>query len=162
MEAADADRLGDDVEERPGGQFDVERRRACGRMQDNRPNRIHHLGVGGDLVRVQEGKDGIQVHRRAVLRHGSDDDLAGRALLEQAHGQLAHALPRGALAHAYQDDALAYRHDVTALERRQARVLIRVAIPELKVRLRKPRVVVIDGPGEQGFLVSGRQTHGVE
>lgn len=48
LEASNTECLGYDIEEGVGGQFDVERRRACGGVQHDGPDGVHNLGVGSE------------------------------------------------------------------------------------------------------------------
>jgi len=82
LEPSHPHRIGDCPEERLllG---DVEALTVASRSQADRADPFDHLCVGGDLVAVQHGEHGVQVHVRPILGHHDRDDPLGRALGEQ-------------------------------------------------------------------------------
>ncbi len=121
---------------------------------------VHHRRVERDDVAVGEGEDGVEVHRRAQLRHPGHHDLLGRALREEGGRDLGDGLARGALAHPHEDHPVADRHDVAALEGRLAPVDLGVAPPG--GRGREVRVEAVDRLVDDRLVLAGRPVERVE
>ncbi len=158
---ADAERVGDHVEERPRLLRDLDAA-AVGGTQRERVDPVDDVGEDRRAVAIGEREHGVEVHRRAQLRQSRHDHALRRPVAEQDVGDLADRLARGALPHTDQHDPAPDRHHVAALEGRESPVPLGVAPPHVHAGVGEPGMETVDRLHQQRLVAPGGPEQRVE
>ncbi len=135
----------------PAGRTVHDRRRSC------------RYGYMTKVSSIDHRHDRVEVHHRVRVGQFDGDDPVGRAVGEQAAGQVLHAHRGAALAEPDHHRAVAEDVDVAALERGRLVVLVVAAVPDRSnSALGEHRVEPVDRRAVHGLPHPGRHRHRVD